>query len=74
MLCQPSMPALSPVRARQVSKPHLLGLALSLSRSVSASVGGVMVDEPKAKKSRRSAAVVKLSAHRVSFYRLFSHN
>ena len=65
MLCQPSMPALSPVRARQVSKPHPLGLALSLSRSVS--VGGVMVDEPKAKKSRRSAAVVKLSAHRVSF-------
>ena len=42
--------------------------------TVSGSVGGVMVDEPKAKKSRRSAAVVKLSAHRVSFYRLFSHN
>ena len=71
MLCQPSMPALSPVRARQVSKPHPLGLALSLSVAV---WGGVMVNEPKAKKSRRSAAVVKLSAHRVSFYRLFSHN
>ena len=42
--------------------------------TVSGSVGGVMVDEPKAKKSRQSAAVVKLSAHRVIFYRLFSHN